>query len=326
MSTLHAVVVPQPPTIVVDAPCGHAFKISRLCAAGRWFREVGYTVPILSNDARFDATWSCETPDREFGEALVREREARASVERLRELGCASLSHSGRRLTATLGRRPHALRHDKEHKAAVRAELDVLGGVVSRLCERRTFPHEGSGGLTLVVAVLLGLAFVAGLMGLASGASDLLPGALGGLALRSLLVSVPLVLLLTLAMALLLAGRSAAHKELGLVVLVAVLALPALGIGGAVFINRALDDGAATVRRVPVLELQEHHGEGDEREYFAVVPDWREGGDATRRIEVSRETAAGIVPGETWLRLTTSPGRLEAERLLSLVVEEGSGG
>jgi hypothetical protein len=315
-----AMVVPPPPTVSVESRTEHAFTLSRLCGVGRWFREVGYTVPILSQDARFDETWSCETCDREFGAALLHERAVRASIERLRELGCESVRHSGRRLTATLARHPHSL-GGKEHKAAVRAELGVLGDEIGRLCKRRSFPHEGRRGLTGTVLVTLCVLLTAGLGGLAAG-NDLMVGELGRLALRSLLFSVPLLLLVALAMALLLAGRSAAHKELGIVVLLAALALPTLGVGTATYLNRVLDDGAATLRRLPVLELQERHGEGNKRSHYAIVPSWREDRGPTTRIKLSREMAAKIVPGSTVLSVTTSPGKLDAERLLSVMVND----
>jgi hypothetical protein len=106
------------------------------------------------------------------------------------------------------------------------------------------------------------------------------------------------------------------------VVLFAVLALPMLGVGAAALFNRVLDDGVATLRRLPLLELQERREEGDDITHYAVVPSWREDRGPTTRIEVGRTMAAKLVPGSTVLSVTTSPGRFGAERMLSVMIHD----
>ncbi|HZL99265.1 MAG TPA: hypothetical protein VFD43_03345 [Planctomycetota bacterium] len=322
---LHVAVQNHPTVVRLEAACPHAFAIGPLRGPTRWFREIGYVVPILSRDRDFDERWSVEAHDHEFAGALVREREARAAIAGLDELGCVALGHDRRRLTAILGRRLKDREERERHEQAVRSRLVALEAVIARLCRQRSYPHNGGGLRLAVIVVLLGLAFVAGVLGMALGADELLEGEAGPLLLQSLLVGGPLTLLLIGGLARLLAGRSASHKELGLVALLAVVGVPILGLGAAVTINRTLDDGAVTLRRVPVLELRERRGDGKQVTHFAVVPDWEEGRGPTRSLKLGKRMAAQAVAGESWLRLSTSPGRLGAERVLDLQLEAGEG-
>ncbi|HYN64500.1 MAG TPA: hypothetical protein VES36_07845 [Candidatus Limnocylindrales bacterium] len=311
----------QPPTVQLKAVCPHAFLIGRLGRPTRWFREVGYTTPILAQDRDFDERWSVEARDHEFAQALVREREARTAITKLHELGCVALSHDGRKLTAVLGDRPKDKAEREQHEQAVRAQLTALAAVTARLCRLRSFPHNGGSLRLAIISILLGLALAAGATGLALGGDELLGGELGWLTLKSLLVSVPLTLVLIGAVSHLLAGRSTSHKELGLVVLLAVLGVPTLGVGAAVTINRTFDTAIPSVHRLPVLELYDRRGDGNHVTHYAVVPAWREDRGPTQRLKLGKRMAAQAVAGQSWLRLTTSPGKLNAERLLDLRLE-----
>jgi hypothetical protein len=123
----------------------------------------------------------------------------------------------------------------------------------------------------------------------------------------------------------LLAGRSCSHRDLGLAVGLSLVALPTLGLGAALALNRFADPGPPTVRRVPVLEVRHHREEGEHVSHYAVVPDWS-GTGTTRRIQLGRALAERTVAGQSTLRVTTSPGRLGAERLLALELESGADG
>ena len=311
----------QPPTVSVPSVCPHAFRVVRLGGTTRWFRERGYVVPILSGDRAFDERWAVEADDHEFAEALVRDREARGAIARLDELGFGALAHSRRKLHATLTGKEAPPAEREARKAEVRAQLEALDGLITRLCRHRTFPHHGGRAPVVVATVLLCVSLAAGLAGLAVGSDQLLRGELGPLALKSLAASLPLVAVVCFALARLLAGRSRSHRDLGLVVFLSLLALPALGLAGAVTLNNLADPGPATVRTLPVLEVQRHRGEGDDVSHYAVVPEWREGEDRTRRIRLSRALADRTVAGQSRLRITTSPGRLGGERLLDLRLE-----
>ncbi len=315
------VYVPPSVTVSVESSCPHSFRTGRLSRLGRWFREVGYTSPILSNDRAFDERWTIETAARGFGEALARDRDARAAIEALGALGCSGPSLGRGRLLVCLGRQPRGQARDAAHQQAVREQLVALEAVLGRICRHRSYEREGGGGRLATALVIMGLALAAGITGLGLGSHELVDGELSRLGLRSLLASGPATVVWILALGILLAGRSGSHRELGLLVLASVIALPALGLGGAVQINRTLDDGSATVHRVAVLELQERRGEGKARSHFAIVEGWHPERGPTQRLRVSSETAARIVPGTSWLRLTTSPGGLGAERLLDLQVE-----
>jgi hypothetical protein len=247
-----------PPSVDLKSACPHTFLIARAGRATRWFRGKGYVVPILSHDRAFDEQWSVEADDREFAEALVRQREVRAAIGALAALDCHALRQGRRQLSALLGEWPKGEERER-HERAVREQLAAIAAAIARLGRLRSFPHQSGRGRIVVASIALGLAFAAGIAGLAIGAGELIGGALGRLGLQSLLLSVPLVLGLGALAVLRLAGRSTSHKDLALVLLLMLVALPAFGVGATVFANRALDGGPPTVRRLPVLELREHH-------------------------------------------------------------------
>ena len=320
----HAV-PPPPPVVALKHRCPHGFRVVRLGRSTRWFRERGYVVPILSGDRSFDERWAVQADDKEFAEALVRDREARAAIARLDELGFCELGHSRRQLYVppSGSAKGDALERRDE---TIRGQLAVLEGVIARLCRQRQFPHHGGRRRLAVLAILLSVALAAGLVGLGFGSAELLDGELAPLALWSLLASLPLALVLSFALARLLAGRSRSHDDLGVVLVLAWLALPAVCVGAAATINRWADPGPVTVRHLPVLELQQRRNEDKRVTHYAVVPDWTEGGGTTRRIKLRRELVQRAVAGQSRLRLTTSPGRLGGERLVDLALEGDASG
>jgi len=309
-----------PPTETLPSRCPHSFRVLRLGKATRWFRERGYVVPIVSGDRAFDERWSVEADDREFAEALVHEREARAAIERLDALGFGALTHSRRKLTTVLTGRQAPREQREARKAEVRAQLEALDAIITRLCRHRVFPHQGGRAPVIVATLLLAVAGIVGVVGLALGNRELLSGELGPLALKSLATSLLAVAVLCFAMVRLLAGRSG-WQDLGVVTFLTLVAIPALGVGGAVILNHLADPGPSSVRTLPVLEVQHRRGEGKHVSHYAVVPEWREGGDRTLRLKLSGALAERAVAGQSRLRLTTSPGGLGAERLLDLRLE-----
>jgi hypothetical protein len=315
----HAV-PPPPPVVALKGRCPHKFRVVRLGRSTRWFRERGYVVPILSGDRTFDERWAVQADDCEFTEALVRAREARAAIARLDELGFNELGHSRTQLYVTPSKSAKG-EELKRRDEAIRGQLAVLEGLITRLCRQRQFPHHDSRRRVAGLAILLGVALAAGLAGLAFGSSDLLTGELGPLALRSLLASLPLALVLSFALARLLAGRSRSGDDLAIVLVLAWLALPVAGVGAAATINRWADSGPVAVRRLLVLEVRHKRDENKHYTHYAVVPDWSEGGGTTRRIKLRGELAQRAVAGQSQLRLTTSPGWFGAERLLDLALE-----
>ena len=315
------------PPLSVSLKCAspHAFRVQPLGRPTRWFRRIGYTLPILSGDRALDERWSVESDDHEFAQALVRERDVRAALAQLDALGCHALAHTRRKLVAVLSR--HARRReDRElQETQVREQLAVLDGAVSKVCRVHAFPHNG-GRLRVVLATVGSSALMPlGLLGLALGGDELVSGELGRLILWSLLASLPLLLVYLLVMGRLLAGRSSSHRDLLVVALTAILGLPVLGMGTAVTLNRVADRGPPAVHRATVLEITQRHGENQRVDYYAVVPAWDVGAGPRQAIEISRAQANQVVTGRSVLVFTTSPGWLGGERLLDLRIETPAG-
>ena len=314
-----------PPSVSLKCSSPHAFRVQPLGKPTRWFRQIGYTLPILSGDRAFDERWSVESDDREFAQALVRERDVRAALARLDALGCRALAHTRRKLVAVLSRQGRT-REDRElQETQVREQLGVLDGAVAKICRLHAFPRNG-GRLRVVLATIGASALVPlGLLGLALGGDELVTGELGRLILWSLLGSLPLLLVYLLVMGRLLAGRSSSHRDLLVVALTALLALPVLGMGATVTLNRLADPGPPAVHRATVLEITQRHGDGDRVDYYAVVPAWDPGAGPRRAIEISHAQAQQVVTGRSVIVFTTSPGWLGGERLLEKRIETPAG-
>lgn len=314
-----------PPSVSLKCSSPHAFRVQPLGRPTRWFRQIGFTLPILSGDHAFDERWSVESDDHEFAQTLVRERDVRAALARLDALGCRALAHTRRKLVAVFSRHGRT-REDRElQESQLREQLAVLDGAVARICRLHAFPHNG-GRLRVVLATLGSSVLVAlGLLGLALGGDELVAGELGRLILWSLLASLPLLLVYLLVMGRLLAGRSSSHRDLLVVMLTALLALPLLAMGAAVTLNRVADPGPAVVRRATVLKVTQRHGENNHVNYYAVVPAWDPGAGPTQAIELSHAKANQVVTGRSVLVFTTSPGWLGGERLLDLRIETPAG-
>jgi len=314
----------QPPGIAIPSRCPHLFRVVPLGRPTRWFRRIGYTEAILSGDPDFDGRWSVESDDGEFARALVQRPEVRAAIARLGKLGSRALAHSRRRLVAVVATRVRGRDARRERDQAVREQLAAIDRAIAKLLQSRLFPNNGGRLRLAIIAVLLALVLIAGLVGMAFGGNELIPGELGRLALWSLLFSAPLTLAFCGAMARLLAGRSASHRDLGVVVLLAVFALPAAGIGASALINAWADEGPPAARRLAVIQLvRERRDDGKRYESFAIVPAWRSDRGPTQRIRLSGTQAGHVVPGRSELAITTSPGRLGFERLLECRLEDG---
>jgi len=330
------VVVPhqQPPQVRIDAACLHRFQIVPVGRATRWFTERGLTRRVMSGERDFDERWSVETDDVEFGEALVRLPEARQAVTALAELGGCWISQGGKHLTAVLGKAEKSRLKDPARKAAVEAGLRVLAGLCETLQQSRHFPQRrGKSRLFVGLAAGAGALLVLAIVLCVSWGSELVDGEAGLLALRSLLVGLPIGLAALAAATVPFAGRSTSHKEFGVLALLLLPTVMLASFAGALAANRFLDPGPAVQHRVPVVAVHERHNKDKLTGYWAVVPDWHlasDGplggheagdGDHTRRISFGTRSGSELVPGRSELLLVVSPGRFGAERLLTAAVQ-----
>lgn len=87
---------------------------------------------------------------------------------------------------------------------------------------------------------------------------------------------------------------------------------------GEIYLNGALDKGAASTRRAAVIEKRsDKHGES----HSALLASWRTGRKG-ERVSVSEEDYARIRPGRTLAAVTTRPGALGHEWIADIVFEE----
>jgi hypothetical protein len=314
----------QPPQVRISSACPHKFRLVPFGPVTRWFRERGLVRTLRSGDGSFDAQWSLETDDVEFGEKLLRDDDARAAITALRELGAAYLTHTGRHLHAVLGNSSRRSLKDPERQAALELQLHALDAALSELTGARTFPrHRFHRRLFLTLLfTTLGLILLA-VGGLAFWSRELVDGDLGPLALRSLIAGVPIGLAAVATAIVPLAGRTSSHKEAALLFVLGLPAVMLLCLAGALALNSGLDRGPVAQERVPVLQLRERTNDDHHRVigYWAIVPSWRGPAGQTERISLSRERGAQVTAGSTWLDLQVSPGALGAARLLSVRIE-----
>ncbi len=319
----------------IEAGCPHRFRIVPIGRGTRWFTERGFVRRPLSLDRDFDARWTLETDDVEFGEALLRQPATRAAVRALEALGGTWITQSPKRLAVVMGAGQRGKLRQPEHKRALQTHLRELHEQSREVLESRSFPQR-PGMARLFVGVMAGTAalFILSLAATVQWSRELVDGELAELALPTLLATAPIALAVLAAAIVPFAGRSTSHKELAGMAMLLPAAVMLACLSGVLAANRSLDTGPATRITVPVLEVERRLNEKRITGYWAIVPDWNAdaasapdavhgGDDGRKRIALGVQAGSTLVPGSSELELLLSPGRLQAERLLEVVITNG---
>jgi hypothetical protein len=141
----------------------------------------------------------------------------------------------------------------------------------------------------------------------------------GGLALKGLALGSLFLIGLTGGALSKFGGKAWFPGVLTRIVLPAAVALPLLGVRLLAFVNDGMDPGAPLQHEAPVVDKQVS-GTGSDKTYTMTVKSWTSAGE-TEKIEVAQEEYDRATPGQAVLKVTTKPGRLGYEWILSTSIE-----
>jgi hypothetical protein len=310
------------PIVRIRSEHGRRFLLSRPARFDRWFRERWGMRAALSGDPAIDAVWWAESRERELMAGLLARRDVRGALRALEAVGVVQTGAVAGGMAARL-RLPRGTELDEdEHVEPIRRALRQIDAAVVDLCSTRDIPRRGVGAFRFLSTVPMLLALVVALIQLDRNFMEYTPKQLHlatALFDRSLLVGIPLGLVAIPLVGWILKGRVARADEIRLSMFTAMCVCVVAAWVGAVDLNARLDPGPVTTIEGPVtnvlpIDSGVHAG-------AAGVVMRAAGTREVRALFVPRDVAAGLVPDESWLVLTTGPGWLGIEHRVSVRAE-----
>ena len=302
-------------------PSRGEFRIAKESRFDSFFKRLGITVEIQTGEGEFDRDFFIQTDSVPFTRSYLMSPDKREAVRKLFALGYDRVNLDGQRMEAVIS--PFA---QSEFKGGdfVEATLTELRRLT------RDLPEEAAGYRALGVPVWKfrrGFIYAVSIAGVIAGAALLFvankfwpPLDGGAMFLYSLHYIVPAYLLFLVVAVAFLKGRSSSHKDLLINLLIALIGFPISGYFGVMAANGYLDPAGGSDHEV--LAMHKHVTRSRDRKHYHVTTEtWRDS-RTEEKIEVSYDTYYKIKPGSTALVVTTKPGRLGFEWLVSYRVRD----
>ena len=307
-------------TLRVRATDRGQFAVRREGAADRLIEGLSLARPIRTSDPAFSGRYHIDSDDEAFASAFFSDLGKRAAVEAVFAAGVTSLAWEDGHATALwdgfqpkddnagfVGAAAAALRALTLNVPAAGPAPLVAGGWTEKSFNSRA-------GIAIFIGFIAVYATMIG--------ARFLPGRpIDGweMFMASLRVSSPLAVLAVLGGLSRALGKSWFLKAAGKLLLASALLFPALGYVVYELANSLLDGGAAASFVLPVVE--KHSSSGKHTSYYVTVESWRPGQYA-HSFEVGYSIYSGVQKGRTRVHLTTRPGRLGHEWIVSLEFKE----
>ncbi|HEX4047565.1 MAG TPA: hypothetical protein VH309_07015 [Elusimicrobiota bacterium] len=301
-------------TLRVRTPDRGQFELRRESAFDRAVEGLSLARAIGTADPEFGERFHIDSDDEAFASAFFSDAAKRSAAQALFAAGFTSLAWQDGYATAVWdGFRPSS--EDAGFIAAAGAALRALTAGVPASASAR------EAGLTeKIFNRCAGIAIVAGFVAVYAAilSARFLPGRpVDGWALfrDSLRASAPLGALFVWGLLTAVRGKTWFVTAAGKALLASALLFPSLGYVGCQLLNSLLDEGAPASFVLPVLD--KHVTRGKHTSYYVYVAPWRPG-QSDPRFEVGYSTYLSVQTGRTKARLTTRPGRLGREWIVSL--------
>jgi hypothetical protein len=300
----------------VRAPDHGQFEVRREGAADRLVESLSLARPVRTSDPAFGERFHVDSDDEAFASAFFADLGKRTAVSALFAAGCTAVKWEDGHATAVW-----------EGFAPKDPNADFVGAAASAL---RTLtlnvpaagpaPLAADGWSERKFSGLAAAGIVAGLVSVyATVMFDVQmpwrPVDGFGLFRDSLRFSVPLAVVFTGGCLSVLRGKSWFLMAAGKLLLMSALFFPAAGYLGYACVNGALDEAAAESFVLPVTGTR--RSSGKHTSYYIYVAPWRPGQD-NPRFSVGSAAYRSARPGRTRAHLTTRPGRLGREWIVSL--------
>jgi hypothetical protein len=299
--------VPSSYTIKIACPSSGIFSISRESGFDRFFKSLGVTREIQTGDKDFDQEFFINTNAIEFTSAFFMNPEKCLTVKSILELGFTKVEHDGKTMAAICS----------PVKFEEPLDQTVIQKIVSFLTQlsENINDHPGEGiyqasknwKIKRIVAFSIPILLcIVGVPTFFLGFFEYTPLDKWELFLKTLKFSVPSFLFFLIMALKLIKGRSSSHRELIVVLVLALVAFPGAGMGLGTFLNGWLDQSGATSYVVPVLEKYTTSTKNG-KNYHLVLKSWRSS-RYSESLRVSSSEYMRVKPNRTEMKVVTKPG------------------
>ena len=305
--------------IWIDCPSRGAFRIGRETALDRFFKQLGITVEIQTGDTQFDRDYFISTDAVAFTRACFSSADCRQRIRELSALGFNKIFHNGRILEAKITPLKFERGPDKTGVEAAVACLAALGrDLPEEFYEQKLVGMTAWKAQRRIIYTLSISAVVLGFIGLLWGKTSFPPFDEFLIFKDSLRYSIPALLVFAAISVYVLKGRSSSHIDVLANLGFGIIGFPLAFYSGMVTGNGYLDNSPASYHEARVAGKHSTRSKNSTYYYVSLVS-WRAGHDR-EQIKINRHSYNEIQAGNATMGITTRPGRLGYEWLVSYKV------
>jgi len=311
--------------VEIDAASEGSFKVAREGRFDRLAKRLGITTEIQTGDRDFDEDFFITTSDNEFAQSFFSSSDKRRAIRDIFEKGFNRIEHDGQTMVAICSPFKMDERIDESLLRQLASDLVTLAQRMPHISQAPLWSGPSSTWKTRRI-LAFSMAILVSILGAAAvfiGLSRYRPFDLLSVFLDSLKWSLPACVVYVALAVSLLKGRSTSHRELVIVVPIALTGLILGGWGGEMVCNGYLDTSEVTTHRARVVLKTESRSKNGTT-YRAHVASWRNTG--SEKIRVTHAEYRAIRKNQTVLALDTKPGRLGFEWLKEYRLDRGETG
>lgn len=300
--------------VEIDTPSDKSFKVTREGGFDRLSKRLGISAEVQIGDQDFDENFYITTNDNEFGQFYFSSSAKRQAIRDIFSAGFNRVEHNGKTIVAICSPFKMDREIDQALLTNLASDLIRLGQQMPRISQSPMWVNQSSAWKTnrTVVFSVTFLVFFISIAALIIGISKYSPFDKLAVFLDSLKWSIPAFIVYAGLAVFLLKGRSSSHRELLIVVSIAIIGLILGGWGGEMALNGYLDKSKTAHHRARVLKKSKSTSKNGTT-YYARVESWR--GSGTEKIRISHADYRAIRENQTELALDTKSGRFGFEWL-----------
>lgn len=300
--------------VEIDVPSDISFKVAREGGFDRLSKRLGISAEVQTGDQDFDDNFYITTDDNEFIQAFFGSSEKRQVVRDIFSAGFNRVEHNGKTMVAVCSPFKMDKEVDQSQLTNLASDLIRLGRQMPQISQSPAWMNQSSAWKTsrTVVFSVTFLFFFISIAALVISISKYSPFDKLAVFLDSLKWSIPAFIVYAGLAVFLLKGRSSSHRELLVIISIAIIGLIIGGWGGEMALNGYLDKSETAHHRVRVLSKSKSTSKNGTT-YYAHVESWRRPG--TEKIKIRHADYRAIREKQTELALDTKSGKFGFEWL-----------
>jgi hypothetical protein len=300
--------------VEIDAPSDISFKVTREGGFDRLSKRLGISAEVQTGDQDFDDNFYITTDDNQFIQAFFGSSEKRQAVRDIFSAGFNRVEHNGKAMVVVCSPFKIDKEIDQSQLTNLASDLIRLGQQMPQISHSPIWMNQSSAWKTsrAVVFSVTFLCFFISIAALIISISKYSPFDKLAVFLDSLKWSIPAFIVYAGLAVFLLKGRSSSHRELLVIISIAIIGLIIGGWGGEMVLNGYLDKSETAHHRVRVLSKSKSTPKNGTT-YYARVESWR--GSGTEKIKIRHADYRAIRENQTELALDTRSGKFGFEWL-----------